>query len=260
VGTITLTTDFGTQDAFVGTMKGVIISRCPGAQLVDLTHEVPPQSIRIGALRVASAAPYFPVGTIHLVVVDPGVGGARRPVAIKAGGQGFVGPDNGVLSLAAPRSAPDWRAVELTSDAHRLPSVSNTFHGRDIFAPAAAHLACGGALEDLGDPIQSIVELAIPAPVRDGDVLHGVVLDVDRFGNLITNIRAADLAGAAVAEAVVGERRIEGLSRSYDSTRNAVVLIDSDDRLEIAVPGGNAAEAMGVGTDDPIEVRLLPRP
>jgi S-adenosylmethionine hydrolase len=240
-------------------MKGVILSRCPGAQIVDLTHEVPAQSIRIGALRVASAVPYFPTGSVHLVVVDPGVGGARRPVAVEAHGQRFVGPDNGILALAAPRSAPDWRAVELTSEDHRLPKVSRTFHGRDIFAPAAAHLVCGGALEDLGDPIDAIVELVIPEPTRDEDFVHGIVLDVDRFGNLITNIRAEDLAGSTVDEIVVRERRIAGLSTSYDDTRNAVVLIDSDDRLEIAVPGGSAARQLNAGLDDPVEVRLRPR-
>ena len=255
---ITLTTDFGTQDAFVGTMKGVIISRCPRAVLIDLTHDVPAQAIRTGALRLASARPYFPAGTVHLVVVDPGVGGARRPIAIEAGNQRFVGPDNGVLSIAAPRSAPGWRGVELSSAAHRLGRVSHTFQGRDIFAPAAAHLACGGALEELGPPIDSMAELDLPRPRRDGNVLRGIVLDVDRFGNLITSIHVADLAGASVEEVRVRDRRIEGLSTAYDSTKDVVVVIDSDDRLEIAVPGGSAAGELGVGLDEPVEVKLGP--
>src|SRR5256714_7378494 len=145
-------------------MKGVILSGCPDVQLVDVTHEIPPQAIRTGALRLASAAPYFPAGTVHLAVVDPGVGGLRRPIAIEARGHGFVGPDNGVLSLAVSALGAGWRAVELRSPEHRLEPVSNTFHGRDIFALAAAHLASGGQLEDLGPPVSSIVQLALPLP------------------------------------------------------------------------------------------------
>lgn len=255
---MTLTTDFGTQDAFVGTMKGVILSRCPGVQLVDLTHEVPPEAIRIGALRLASAVPFFPEGTVHLAVVDPGVGGARRPIAAEARGQRFVGPDNGVLSLVAPRSAPGWRAVELTSQEHRLPQVSNTFHGRDVFAPAAAHLACGGALQDLGEAVESMVELLIPPAQRSGRIIRGVVLDIDRFGNLLTNICAADLAGSHVEQVSVGVLRLHGLSTSYDADQEAVAVIDSAGQLEIAVPRGNAAQKLNVGLEDPVEVRLSP--
>jgi len=257
---ITLTTDFATRDAFVGTMKGVILARCPGAQLVDITHEVPAQNVRIGAIRVASAAPFFPDGTVHLVVVDPGVGSSRRPIAVEAGGQRFVGPDNGVLSLAAPRGMLGWRAVELTSPEHRLARLSNTFHGRDVFAPAAAHLACGGTLDQLGNPTDSIVELILPRPRREGDILRGVVLDIDSFGNLITNVCAADLAGWPVDRVTVGGLRVEGLSTSYDESQSAVALIDSDDRLEIAVPGGSAAARLGVDLDDPVEVRLRTSP
>ena len=255
---VTLTTDFGAQDAFVGTMKGVILSRCPAAQLVDLTHEIPPQAIRTGALRLASAAPYFPAGTVHLVVVDPGVGGPRRPIAIEAGDQRFVGPDNGVLSLAAPSTRPGWRTVELTSQEHRLSPVSNTFHGRDIFAPAAAHLAGGGTLDDLGPRISSIVELALPLPERTGSLVRGVVLDIDRFGNLITNIHSADLMDADIERICVGPLRVDGLSAAYDPGRAAVAVVDSDDRLEIAVPGGDAAGQHGIRLDDPVEVRLRP--
>jgi S-adenosylmethionine hydrolase len=239
-------------------MKGVILARCPGAQLVDITHEVPAQNVRIGALRVASAAPFFPDGTVHLVVVDPGVGSARRPIAVEAGGQCFVGPDNGVLSLAAPRRASGWRAVDLTNPAHRLARLSNTFHGRDVFAPAAAHLAKGGTLDQLGNPTDSIVELTLPRVHREGDILRGVVLDIDSFGNLITNVCAADLAGCAVDGVSVGELRVTSLSRSYDESQSAVAIIDSDDRLEIAVPGGSAAARLGADLDAPVEVRLRP--
>ncbi len=255
---VTLTTDFGTQDAFVGTMKGVILSRCPGVQLVDLTHEVPPQAIRIGALRLASAVPFFPEGTVHLAVVDPGVGGARRPIAAEARGQRFVGPDNGLLSLVAPRSAADWRAVELTSPEHHLPRVSDTFHGRDVFAPAAAHLACGGSLQDLGEAVESMIELRVPPVERTGRIIRGMVLDIDRFGNLITNICAADLAGSDVEQVSVGELRFDGLSISYDVDQEAVAVIDSVGQLEIAVPRGHAAQKLNVGLEAPVEVRLSP--
>ena len=260
VSIVTLTTDFGTQDAFVGTMKGVILSRCPGAQLVDLTHDVPPQAIRVGALRLASAVPYFPEGSVHLAVVDPGVGGTRRPIAVEAGGRRFVGPDNGLLSLAASHLTPGWRAVELSSPEQRLVPVSNTFHGRDIFAPAAAYLAGGGALAGLGNPLASIVELVMPRVERTGDVLRGVVLDVDRFGNLITNVRAADLAGWEVEQVRVGELRVDRLSSSYDPTLTAVAVIGSDNRLEIAVPGGHAAARYDIGPDHPVEVQLRAAP
>ncbi len=255
---VTLTTDFGTQDAFVGTMKGVILARCPDVQLVDLTHEIPPQAIRTGALRLASAAPYFPAGTVHFAVVDPGVGGLRRPIAIEARNQRFVGPDNGVLSLAVSASDAGWRAVELRSPEHRLEPVSNTFHGRDIFAPAAAHLASGGALEDLGPAVSSIVQLALPLPKRRGSVVRGAVLDIDRFGNLITNVRSGDLAGRVVERVCVGDLQVDGLSAAYDPSRAGVAVMDSDDRLEIAVPGGNAAAQYGVRLDDPVEVGLRP--
>ncbi len=253
---VTLTTDFGLRDSFVGTMKGVILTRCPGAQLVDITHEVPPQAVRTGALRLAAAAPYFPAGTVHLAVVDPGVGSSRRAIAIEAEGYRYVGPDNGLLTFAAPRSASGWRAVEITSREHMLPRVSQTFHGRDVFAPAAAHLAGGGALGDLGPSISSIVELHLEPAVRDGERLTGAVLDVDRFGNLVTSVRAHQLASGDVERVCIGGATIAGLSRWYDPSRELVAVIDSDGWLEVAAPGGSAAERLGVGLDAPVQVWL----
>ncbi|HET8575537.1 MAG TPA: SAM-dependent chlorinase/fluorinase, partial [Methylomirabilota bacterium] len=145
---ITLTTDFGSRDPFVGVMKGVILGICPAARLVDLSHEVSPQDVLEGALMLESSARFFPPGTIHLAVVDPGVGSRRRGLAVSAAGQCFVGPDNGLFT--ATLEEPGWVAVSLENPAYRLTQVSGTFHGRDIFAPAAAHLACGVALERLG--------------------------------------------------------------------------------------------------------------
>jgi S-adenosylmethionine hydrolase len=255
---VTLTTDFGTKDAFVGAMKGVLLARCPGAQLVDITHEVPPQAIRIGALRLAAAARYFPAGTIHVAVIDPGVGGPRRALAVESRSHFFVGPDNGVLSLAAVPSSVGWRAAEITNPAHRLDPVSNTFHGRDVLAPAAAHLAQGGSLEDLGQLTDQIVELTLPQPMQDGDVIRGVVLDVDRFENLVTNICAEHLAAGVFQQVSVRELTIKGLSTSYEASERAVAVIDSDGRLEIAMPGKGAAAELGVGPDEPVEVRIRP--
>jgi S-adenosylmethionine hydrolase len=252
---VTLTTDFGVRDSYVGTMKGVILSRCPEAQIVDICHEVLPQQVRIGALRLAAAAPYFPPGTVHVAVVDPGVGSTRRAIAIEAGTQRFVGPDNGVLTLAARQIGPEWHAFEITNPARMLPWVSQTFHGRDVFAPAAAYLAAGGSIDDLGPALVEVVELQLPRPAGAGSTLNGLVLDVDRFGNLITNVRAEDLAPATDYEVRVGAATIVGLSRWYDPERELVAIIDSDGWLEIAAPGMNAAEQLGVGLDAQVEVR-----
>ena len=180
----------------------------------------------------------------------------RALIALEAHHQRFVGPDNGVLSLAAPRSADGWRAVELTNPAHQLAPVSNTFHGRDIFAPAAAHLACGGDLLDLGSVVDSIVVLDLPRPMRDGEIVRGVVQDVDRFGNLITNIAEIDLADGDVAAVTVVATTVNGLTPWYDETQELVAIIDSAGYLEIAAPRGNAAALLNVRPDESVEVRL----
>jgi S-adenosylmethionine hydrolase len=256
---VTFTTDFGTRDSFVGTMKGVVLSRCPDAYLVDLTHEIPPQQVRIGAMRLASAAPYFPPKTVHLAVVDPGVGSERRPVAISAYGQIFVGPDNGLLSLAAPSTAEAWRAVELTEPSFWQQVVSTTFHGRDIFAPVAAALAAGVPLDEVGRPIDSIIVLEDFVPRRIGSSVEGVVADVDRFGNLITNVRRSDLGGLEVVRVEVAAARIDSLSATYDPTRSLVALINSDGWLEVAAPLGSAADALQVGVGSGVRVEVRPR-
>ncbi|MPZ14250.1 MAG: hypothetical protein GEU73_07470 [Chloroflexi bacterium] len=255
---VTLTTDFGLADSFVGTMKGVILSRCPGAAIVDICHDVPAQNVRVGAMRLASAVPYFPRGSVHVAIVDPGVGGPRRAIALTAGGQAFVGPDNGVLSLAVSVDRPDWRAVELTASRYWLPEVSRTFHGRDVFAPVAAHLASGGVIDDLGPPVRSMAQIMLPQPTRDADLLHGVVLDIDRFGNLITNVHWRDLNGRRVERVVVGETEIPGLNTHYDPSRRVVATISSDGWVEIAVPGERASDRLGVGVEASVDVLLRP--
>src|SRR5689334_23562348 len=184
---IALLTDFGTRDHYAGTMKGVALGICPDATLVDITHEVPAHDVLAGALELAAAYKYFPSGTIFLVVVDPGVGSARRGIAADTGDYRFVAPDNGVLTVVL-KETPPKRVVELTERRYARPTVSRTFEGRDRFAPAAAWLGKGIQLSALGRPVSEIHKLDIPVPEAAAGVLRGVVLRVDRFGNLVTNI------------------------------------------------------------------------
>src|ERR687887_2002417 len=184
---IALLTDFGTRDHYAGTMKGVALSICPDATLVDITHEVPAHDVLAGALELAAAYKYFPAGTIFVVVVDPGVGSTRRGIAAEAGDFKFVAPDNGVLTLVLDEHAPK-KVVELSERRYARPTVSRTFEGRDRFAPAAAWLAKGIELSALGRPAGAVQRLDVPAPQLADDSIVGEVLRVDRFGNLVTNI------------------------------------------------------------------------
>ncbi len=245
---LTLLTDFGSQDAFAGIMKGVILGICPVAQIVDLTHEVPPRDVRAGALLLRSAVPYFPTGTIHVAVVDPGVGSARRAVLVETEGAWFVGPDNGVLHAAAV-SRRIRGAFELTRGEFHLPSVGRTFHGRDVFAPVAAHLASGVPAAALGSPLRDLVPLDLPIARVDAGTVVGEVVHVDRFGNLVTSIAAADLArfrGLAVSVSIAGCASIPLVSTYSEGTVGApLAVIGSWGHLEIAVRDGDAAAALG---------------
>ncbi|MRS03274.1 hypothetical protein EG832_08645, partial [bacterium] len=193
---ITLLTDFGLRDTFIGVMKGVIWSIAPNAQIANLTHEIPPQRVVDGALAIAGAAPYFPAGTIHVCVVDPGVGTARRPMLAVIGDQYFIGPDNGLFSLLI-KKAEDLTTppvyIALNKTHYWLPKVSNSFHGRDIFAPVAAHLASGVRFEELGDPFEKPMLINIPVPQRTATGWIGQVMQVDHFGNLVTNFTREQL-------------------------------------------------------------------
>lgn len=247
---ITLTTDFGLSDPFVGAMKGGILGIAPNATLIDLCHDVPPQNILVGALMLEAACPYFPTGTIHVAVVDPGVGSERAPIAIETEQGRFVGPDNGLFTAILERD-PMRRAVRLTNPVYHRHPVSATFHGRDLFAPVAAHLAAGAPFEDLGEPIRELVSLPLPRPVpRDGGLeLH--ILHVDRFGNLVTDLRPDDLARFAGNRPVllrVGETEIAGIRRTYADVERGepVAYFGSAGRLEIAVREGSAAEWLGL--------------
>jgi len=260
---ITLTTDFGTSDAYVAAMKGRILGLAPGCRLVDITHHVPPGNVMRGALAVRDAALYFPEGTIHLVVVDPGVGTARRAMAVQTERLAAVGPDNGVLSLLWSRSE-RARLVELDPAAVAPGPVSATFHGRDLFAPAAALLAAGLAIQRLGPPLSDPLRMQLPEPrwASGGACLVGEVLYADRFGNLITNIRADQLPGLPEDLIVeIGDRQLHGLVRSYGQGRSGLVaLLGSTGLLEVAVRDGSAKAALGVGYGARVKVRAADGP
>ncbi len=238
-------------------MKGVILGICPRARLVDLTHEVPAHNVVAGQLALEAAVPYFPPGTVHVAVVDPGVGGQRRPIAVEAGGQVFVGPDNGLFTFVF--SSGGWSAVALESAEARLPRVSATFHGRDVFAPAAAHLACGVSVAQLGPPVKDPVRRPLPAARRDGSRLVGEVIAADRFGNLITSVTAGDLDrldGAGPLEISVGGRAVGAPLAAYAAAEpgRPAVIMGSSERLEVFVREGNASAALGAGRGTPIVV------
>jgi S-adenosylmethionine hydrolase len=264
---VTLLTDFGTADAYVGIMKGVILALNPDARLVDLTHQVAPQDIRTGAGVLAEAAPAFPTGAIHLAVVDPGVGTERRPLLVSSPTAFFVCPDNGLLSLVLARAGAQadadgtaalpsgWSAVHLTNPAYWRAPVSATFHGRDVFAPVAAHLSVGVRPGELGTPIQRVAAFPAPVPRRDGDALVGEVVRMDRFGNLLTNI-PADLLPAGGTVSVAGQDAGRVLRTYADGPPGApLALVGSDGCLEVAVPQGSAAALLGVGVGAVVVVR-----
>ena len=259
---ITLLTDFGSRDTYVGVLKGVIAGICPEAAVVDLTHAVPPQDIRAGAFHLLVACPYFPAGSVHLAVVDPGVGTDRRVVAVEAGGHTFVGPDNGLLRWIVERlDADSWRAVQLTEPGYWLApasEVSHTFHGRDIMAPVAAHLATGVALDRLGRPLGALVGTPLPLPTRDGSRLRGEILHVDHFGNAIANIRREQLSAPGGALRVdIGSHSLCGPVESYAGAAvgEPLVIWGSAGFLEVAVREGSAAAVLGIRPGDPVFVR-----
>ena len=240
---ITLTTDFGVEDPFVGTMKGVILTISPRAHLVDITHAIPPQDTMEAALALEAAFHYFPVKSVHLAVVDPGVGGPRHGLVVAARRHYFVAPDNGLLTFLF--TGTDWKTVRLEEPRYRLPIVSRTFHGRDVFAPAAAYLSLGVPIDRFGPIVTDPVRLCWPEAVWEGEELVGEVIHVDRFGNLLTNIRREELERLGDLESVVVEVSgitLKGLA-AYFQDRQAGspgAIIGSTERLEIFVSEGNA--------------------
>jgi S-adenosyl-L-methionine hydrolase (adenosine-forming) len=255
-GVVTLLTDFGLDDAYVGTLKGVLLGINPRARLVDLTHAVPPQDVRRAALLLAAAWRFFPPGSVHLAIVDPGVGTARRPIAVRAGGQYFVGPDNGLLGFCF--DLPGAQGVVLSNVRYHRRPTSRTFHGRDIFAPVAAYCSRGVRLTSLGSPVQDPVRLPGSEPRRRGARVDGQVLLVDRFGNLLTNLRGQDLPGPADQGILrIGGVRVRGLVGAYaERPRGALgAVIDSSGRVEVFVREGSAGRRLGVGPGAPVSWR-----
>jgi S-adenosylmethionine hydrolase len=240
---ITLTTDFGTIDWFVGTIKGVILGINSKAKIVDVSHGVPACNIRAGAFALAAACRFFPKGTIHTAVVDPGVGSVRDAIAIKTERYFFVGPDNGVLSWAL-RNERIREVRALKNEKYFLPQISKTFHGRDIFAPVAAHLSRGVAIEKLG-PSKEFVRLDWPEPRTKGRGMEGEVIYIDSFGNAITNLDCGCLKQFSEGrlEIVVKGKRLCAIESCYAAVRagKAVAVVGSSGFLEIAVNGGSAA-------------------
>lgn len=256
---ITLTTDFGLGSPYVAAMKGVILSINPAARLVDIVHTVAPQNIRQGAVLLAEATTWFPAGTIHVAVIDPGVGTERRIVYAQIGDQQYLAPDNGLLSRLAAKMRPS-RIIVLENAEHWLPSVSNTFHGRDIMAPVAAQLSLGMEPDRLGPSISRLVELDLPAPHVEPNRITGEVVWIDGFGNLITNITAAMLAAISDhsrATIEITGRTIHGVDRTYGdrAAGTLMALVGSSGYLEVAIANGSAAKQLHADAGTQITVR-----
>ena len=274
---ITITTDFGTADPYVGVMKGVILSIDPRASIVDISHHIQPQSILEGAFIIGSSHRFFPKGTVHVVVVDPGVGTSRSALLLVTPSASFLAPDNGVLSYilrdgfrqgpevsegsqACPESnelvalPQNYRAYHLTNPEFWLHPVSSTFHGRDIFAPVAAHLSLGVPAHRLGQEVHHLTWLSHRQPRWDGDTLVGQVVHVDRFGNLITNIPVGLLPRQGPITVEVKGYRISGLSPSYEEGGWLLAIVGSHGNLELSVQNGSAAQRLKAGVGDPVRV------
>ena len=272
---ITLLTDFGTRDSYVAEMKAVILRLNPQASIVDVTHEVAPQAVSEGAVVLGRALRVFAPDTVHVAVVDPGVGTDRSAILLMTPDGRFLAPDNGLLTYAV-REAPEYEeaivgagflqtvsmpvpagcsAYRLSNDALWRKPVSDTFHGRDVFAPVAAHLSLGLPPADVGEHVESLTCLSIPHPRRSGDEIAGHVVHVDRFGNLVTTIDSGAIAGRDV-EVTVGGSRILGISRSYAEGGELLAIIGSNGSLEIAVRDGSAARSLSVGVGEPVVVTL----
>ena len=264
-GLITLTTDFGISDNYVGVMKGVVLGINPEASIVDISHHVSPQDVLEGAFVLATAVKYFPKGTIHVAVVDPGVGSSRDPLVLSGPDAYFVGPDNGIFSMALGRNAEStssgqrslpqgWTARRITNPRYMLEHVSATFHGRDVFAPAAAHLSLGNPPGDLGPEVDEIIRLPFPAPIRQDGGLLGQVVYVDRFGNLVTNIADKELANWGQVRVEICGQVIDRISRYYAEGSHLAALVGSAGYLEVVVKNGNAAQELEAGVGTPVAV------
>jgi S-adenosyl-L-methionine hydrolase (adenosine-forming) len=258
---ITLLTDFGVRDGYVGVMKGVIYGIAPHVQIADISHTISPQNVMEGALALGRVASYFPPGTVHIAVVDPGVGTARRPIAAQIGSHYFVGPDNGLFTVLierAERSGDHVSIVHLNRPQFWLPNVSNVFHGRDIFSPVGAHLANEIPLEDVGTPIENVVRLEIPRVEQSQVGFTGQITSIDHFGNLATNILREHLTGMnpKTIKVAVGGIEIKGLVSTFGdrSPGELIALLGTANDLTISVVNGSAAERLNCAVGEPVEV------
>jgi len=270
---ITLTTDFGLKDGYVASLKGIILSINPEAAIVDITHFIEPLNILQAAFVLHTVCPYFSDGTIHLVVVDPGVGSDRRAVLLRTDSAYFIAPDNGVLSYIINESSrasgnlPDTgftatnsskagvQAVAITNPKYWLETVSTTFHGRDIFAPVAAHLSLGLDYEVFGEPVDCLNTISIPIPYinASGDTI-GQILHIDNFGNLLTNIKNENIPEQEIAIELLGQT-IAGVCRFYAEKQGLIAVVGSSGHLEISLSNGNASDFLGARVGD--EVKML---
>lgn len=267
---ITLTTDFGLKDAYVAAMKGTILSINPEVSLVDISHDIQPQNILHAAFVLGAAYQYFPYKTIHLVVVDPGVGTNRRPIILETPRAFFVSPDNGVLSFVVQdfsadpvpdtqrvTPGPDLKVYVVTRSEYWRKPVSNTFHGRDIFAPVAGRLSLGMPASSLGVRVDSLTVFNIPTAEMQGNIISGQVLHIDSFGNLITNIKEDNLPSTGqTATILVGNRTIRGITRTYAEGENLMALIGSRGHLEISLKNSHAADFLHAQTGDEVKIEI----
>lgn len=257
---ITLTTDFGTRDGYPGVMKGVILRICPQAHVIDITHDIAPQNVFEGALTLARSVPYFPSGTVHIAVVDPGVGTKRRPLAARLGEQYFVLPDNGLISAVLLRAEEQKQPVEivcLNQKQYWLPEISYVFHGRDIFAPVGAHLANGVPLFDLGSPIHDPQKIDLPTVRSIPGGWQGAVIHIDHFGNIATNLQAEHVKNWTVLETrLAGQTFRIPVTRTFGECKpgELVALIDSSGYLALCVVNGNAATRLNTQLGDMVEI------
>jgi S-adenosyl-L-methionine hydrolase (adenosine-forming) len=253
---LTLTTDFGTSDHYVGALKGVILSICPEARIVDICHHVTPFEIAEGAYTIAQSYAFFPKRTVHVVVVDPGVGTARRPIVVEAAGQFFVGPDNGVFSMVYAREKHRVRLI--ANDRYFRKPVSATFHGRDIFAPVAAHLATGVESARMGEPIQDYLRQDWAQPQQNGQgAWSGRILKIDRFGNIVTNFQVRDFPDKQLA-ITIGRHKISALAMNYAESRpgELFLIVGSSGYLEVSVNQGSAAKRLGCKAGAPATLTI----
>jgi S-adenosylmethionine hydrolase len=255
---VTLTTDFGPRSPYVAALKGALLSVHGAVHLLDLSHSLPPQDVRYCSFFLRSAVPYFPAGTLHVVVVDPGVGTERAILYVEVGGQRLLVPDNGCWTgLVRPEQEPP-RVLRVTERSWWRKDISATFHGRDIFAPVAGHLSLGLPPDRLGPRVTTWVDLPWPRLRRSGEALDGEVLFVDDFGNLITNIAAADLQNVRIGRVTVGKEPVGRFVRTYGEAApgHLVALLSSVDLLEIAEVQGSAARRLGASVGTPVRVHI----